>query len=317
MKWIVSHQSALEFWRKSYVKAVAGTRTTMKPPVLPRGTKELKAVNFWGLMPPLHVLVGAGSARKVCRGLRCHVNSCEHPGGSFLRMASGMVVSSQELCFMQMAHELSLVELVALGYELCGSYRLGSAPDQGFRADLPLTSVSGLGSYAAKAVGMRGRVNAQRALRYIADGSASPMETILAMLLTLPYSLGGYGFPRPQLNYCVATPAGASAGKAAGDSKYYCDLYWPDAKVDVEYDSDAYHTGSDRIAKDAIRRNALIRAGVTVISVSRIQINSAPELRELAKLLSKLLGKRLQFDPREFAYRHAKLMTQLLPKGFC
>jgi hypothetical protein len=316
MEWIISHQSALEFWRRTKAEvSLAGNKLcAINPPIKPLHEKELKSENLCNLTMPLHVLTGSGNARKVSRKMQCHVSSGEFPKESFIQMASGLTVSSPELCFLQMAGELSLTDIVTLGYEFCGSYRLdsGNEPDKGFRTDLPLTCVARLDSYLAKASGLKGCTNARRALRFIADGSASPMETVLTVLLTFPYRLGGYGFSLPLLNYRVDVPVGTTKG--AGKSTYYCDLYWPTGQLDVEYDSDAYHTGSDRIAKDAIRRNALLNAGVTVVTVSRKQIIEALRFRELAELLSKLLGKRLQYPRKEFAFRHAKLLKQLLPK---
>ena len=317
MKWIISHQSALEFWRRaSMEEALAGKRLrTMRPQAKPLDFDALLIKNFWGLAKPLHVLVGSSNARKANHNLHYHVSAGEFPYGSFIRMDSGLTVSSPELCFLQMASELSLLDLVALGYEFCGSYRLNgeSAKGKGFCKNLPLTSIGSLNSYIARSVGLKGCKNALKALRLIADGSASPMETILTMLLTLPYRLGGYGFPKPLLNYHIEMPV--SAKNPTGKSKnYYCDLYWPVEKVDVEYDSDAYHTGSNRITKDAIRRNAISSIGITVVTVSRKQVDDALKVRELAEVLSRLLGKRLQYPIKEFTHRSAKLLDQLLPE---
>jgi hypothetical protein len=135
------------------------------------------------------------------------------------------------------------------------------------------------------------------------------------MLLTLPYRLGGYGLPLPQLNYCITAPSSPSVHSeiASRKAKFYCDLYWPSHRVDVEYDSDAHHTGSDRIAKDALRRNALSSAGIIVLTVSRLQIVNADELYKVAKILSKFLNKRLKYSQPEFAARHKVLHKQLLP----
>ena len=315
MKWIISHQSALEYWRGADAdKALKGKiPRTIKPQAKPLNAEELYTENFRGLAKPLHVLVGNGNARKVNRNLHCHVYSGELPYGSFVQMESGLVVSSPELCFLQMAGELSLVDIVTLGFELCGRYRLDkeSAEGKGFREDLPLTGVGSLGSYIARISGLKGGKNALRALRFIADGAASPMETILTMLLILPYKLGGYGFPKPFLNYRIESPA--SVIKSTGKSKhYFCDLYWPDKKVDVEYDSDAYHTGPERIDQDAIWRNALTSMGITVVTVSSRQIFETQKMRELAKILSKLLRKRLKPPIVEFTYRYADLLDRLL-----
>jgi len=138
------------------------------------------------------------------------------------------------------------------------------------------------------------------------------METVLTMLLTLSYKLGGYGFALPRLNFpkTIAT----ENSKTLALTKYFCDLYWPKAAVDVEYDSEAYHTAPERVSRDAIRRNALSSVGVTVVTVSRRQIYSAVGFKEVAELLSKLLHKRLQYVQPEFSKHHAELRSQLLPK---
>ena len=232
-------------------------------------------------------------------------------------MPSGLIVSSPELCFVQMAGELPFAELVALGYELCGSYRIDkdNTDGKGFREELPLTNAAGLRSYAAKAAGLKGLNNSKQALNFIIDRSASPMETILAMMLTLPYRYGGYGFSKPQLNYRIEVPT--NFGKAAGKNGltvYYCDLYWNDKQVDVEYDSDAFHASSEQIFKDAVRRNALTKTGVTVITVSRKQIFEKESFRELAETLAKLLGKRLKCAGKDFRICQNKLRLQLLPR---
>ena len=312
MEWFICHQSALEFWRKSLAKeALAGKKVqprslSTKPMVI----KGYPVEDSPGLSMPIHILVGSENARKVSKRYTSHISSGQFPSGSFIKAVPGLIVSSPELCFIQMASELSLIKLIMLGFELCGTYRLDPAnePERGFRDDQPLTSVAKLDTYVAKATGLKGRTKARRALRYIADNSASPMETALAMLLTLPYQLGGYGFPMPLLNCRIDIKT--DVRRAANKSRLYCDLYWPDMQVDVEYDSDTYHAKPDRIAKDATRRNALISVGVNVITVSRRQIVNTGELRKVAEVLGKLLGKRLQY-PKKFLMQHALLRQEL------
>jgi len=339
MKWIFSHQTALEIWRKAPARSIETSTKlrNMKPPVKPIDTKELKIEKLQNLSLPLHVLVGSLNARKASKSLSCHISLAVIPEWSFIRMPSGLIVSSPELCFLQMAGELTFIDLIVLGYELCGTYRLDREdnPVKGFRNDLPLTNTGKLKSYADKAVNLKGCKNARRAISFIADGSASPMETILTMLLTLPYRFGGYGFPKPLLNYRIDAPLSTddsysdfptlitidSTGikssipmnELINKSKFSCDLYWHDSKVAVEYDSDAFHVGPDRIEKDAIRRNTLTSAKITMITASRRQVTDAKKLRELAEALSKLLGKRLNYPVKEFALRQANLMDKLLP----
>jgi len=314
MEWFVSHKSALEFWQKaqaSEVLAKKRMRSCTPPKDLP-DARGLRLENPFGLSLPLHILVENSNARNKSGKFVCHIGSRWFPGGSFIQVAPGIIMSSPELCFVQMAGEMSLIQLVMLGYEICGSYRLDSeaSTGRGFRDDVPLTSVNALKSFVAKLKGYKGIKNARRALRFIADGSASPMETILAMFLTLPYMLGGYSFPPPLLNCPIDVPD--SSKKAKGKSRYYCDMYWPDEQVDVEYDSDFYHTKEERIAKDAIRRNALTSVGIAVVTVSRKQINNTAELRRVAMALSGLLGKQLRCPKPEFTRNHAALRKELL-----
>jgi len=319
MKWIISHQSALEYWRNTKTKeSFAGKKLrAVTPTTKSLGLNELKFECLRNITTPLHVLVGSRNVRKVRKDMYCHVSQGKFPDGSFIKTSSGLIVSSPELCFLQMASVLSFIDLIALGYEFCGSYRLDkeSAEGKGFRDDLSLTNIASLQSYASKSVGRKGRMNALRALSFIAEGSASPMETVLAMLLTLPYRLGGYGFSKPLLNSRINVRKNIGKSKSRSNkSVYYCDLYWPDERIAVEYDSDAFHTGSDRIFKDAIRRNALAGVGVKVVTVSRKQIVELEGLREFAVVLSKLLGKRLKYPREDFASSQNKLRLQILPR---
>ena len=314
MTYLLSHRSALEFWSNSQAKiALSGKRLrAKKPPTRLPDTRGFCKENPLGLSLPLHVLVGSSNARKVARNLHCHISSEEYPSGSFIEVADGVMVCSPELCFIQMAEELSLAKLVLLGFELCGRYRPGNKEDEarGFRDDLPLTSVAKLKAYLSKAPVIKGKKAASRALQFVVDNSASPMESILTILLTLPYRLGGYGLEMPLLNYPITIPGDTK--KRTRKKLYLCDLFWPRQQIAVEYDSDDYHALKTQIAKDAIRRNDLISAGITVIVTTRKQVRETGSLRELAEILGKLLNKRMRYQSKEFPARHANLRAEIL-----
>ena len=138
---------------------------------------------------------------------------------------------------------------------------------------------------------MRGREIATRALQFVADNSASPMETKLTMFLCLKRTMGGYGLPFPKLNYPIEPTS--AARKAAHKQRYVLDLYWPKRKIDVEYDSDSYHASSEGIASDAQRRNALQLMGITVITVTRGQLYNAASFDRTARTIATSIGVRL------------------------
>ena len=231
------------------------------------------------------------------------------PKGWILDSENGFCVCSPEFTFLLMADTLDAMDLILLGYEFCGTYDV-SAGDLRFCA--PLTTVARLRSVAERAEGVRGRRSALCALQYVADGSASPRETVLAMLLCLPYRLGGYHLELPCMNYRI--DVGAQARKVASRRFYRCDLYWPRARLALEYDSDLEHLGSKKAASDSARRNALNALNVDVVSVTTLQIASRDEMKAIAHHVAKRLGKRLQCREPAFSAANLRLRTRLLGK---
>ena len=179
-----------------------------------------------------------------------------------------------------------------------------------------LTNLKVIKSFTALMKGVNGQKKALRASRYIADGSASPMETKLFMLLTLPYNLGGYGLPAPELNKRIDIGNVVKRGserynKGSGKSYYVCDLFWPKAKFAVEYDSDSYHTGADRIARDSKKRFDLETLGIKLITVTSRQIRNIDEFENIAKLIAKRLHKRLWYKEPKFLMAKRELRDLL------
>lgn len=239
---ILSHDSALEHLR-SLAFASDGAVTSVRPE-RDHAMSSAEAIDIGdqrlGLHSlPYHVLVGSGRARGRQARIVNHVCSQRLPKGSFRSIKRGFSVACPELCFIQMAETLSPVKLIELGFELCGSYSIDENDMRGFTGRGALMSTASLQRYLQKASGIKGTQAAKRALPHIIDGSASPMETKLAMLLSLPASYGGFGLPKPRLNHPVITK-----DESAYDGKrhYLCDLYWPDSKLAIEYDSDMFHT---------------------------------------------------------------------------
>jgi len=200
-----------------------------------------------------------------------------------------------------MASELPFVKLLELGLEFCGTYALPvkgalsegeDVPQKKLYNRIPLTNKERLATYLAHTEGVFGQRRFSRVLEYIEDSSASPRETLLFLLLTLPYRYGGYGFPKPDLNAKIM-PA-KTAKETSSKTFFRCDLFWSELDVAVEYESDLAHLTPQQIASDSKKRNSLAAMGIMVITVTNKQISSTVEFERVAKQLAVNLDRRLR-----------------------
>lgn len=323
MALVVTHMSSLELWRAMSNLRMLGSARELplasSSAVGSAGSVKPTAAEIETLMgscgflsSPIHLSVAFASKRFRGKRVVCHVSPhmSELPRGSFARMGKDAFLAAPSLAFVQAAEQLSFSRLIELSFELCGAYRLDPQRPGGFSSANPLTSIEALRRRTQCLQGERGANEAIRALSYALDGSASPMETKLAMLLCLPKCLGGYGLPWPQMNHRI--DMSGRSRKAASKDYYACDLFWPDCQIAVEYDSDAFHTGSERIASDASRRNALLARGVTVITITKRQVLDKKELDRTAASLAKALGKRQRAGRQDWTSRQLQLRSELL-----
>jgi len=274
----------------------------------------------WGLSLPLDIMVGTVNARRSSKAVRSRVYSKPLPYGAFINAGNGLYVSSPEFCFLQMAGDYSLAKLIMLGLELCGSYSLPckdsagadqNASEQAVFDIKPLTNKKKIEAFAARIGGWTGHSNSQalRALRYIADDSASPMETILVILLTLPYKRGGYGLPTPELNGRIDPKKGAE--RFIGRGFYRGDLLWRKYGVVAEYNSDAEHASPERIANDAIRRNDLNLCGIHEVTVTKKQLYDAELFDNVARQIAAKIGRELRYKKTGFPEARKELRSTI------
>lgn len=233
------------------------------------------------------------------------------PERSFIPISSSTYVSTPEACFLQMARGIPLVKLIVMGYELCGSYAVSPHyRESPLIKRQPRTSIPKLKAYLGKVKGVRGSGRADKALRFMIEESASPMETALAMILCLPPSLGGFNLPKPKMNYPITTNRETNY---LGDKKVLrCDLCWPEKKFALEYDSDLFHAESRKINKDSKRRTLIEAEGYHVISVTKNQIYDKAALRNIVDVSSRYLGKRIRISTQNFDSKHDELRNLLL-----
>ncbi len=165
-----------------------------------------------------------------------------------------------------------------------------------------------------EALGSRGysqAVHRAQKVRELAfDGSASPMETSLALLLTLPLEFGGFGLPRPQLN--VPIDVSISGGRMTVTP----DFLWREQRVALEYDSDEFHVnkGREQAGRDALRANALLAVGYRVFRATTQMTRTLEGVAVLAGQLAAALGAGLAEPTEVEELRRRRLFAELMPK---
>ena len=318
MRVILSHRLALEFWR-SALSDEGPARETCRacaiPKTGPRSSEVLEhpLVRSGIVSTPVHVLALDGRRRSTPH-LVVHQTK-PLPAASLRAIAapdSGrqLFVTSPELTFVHMASLLSFSQAVHLGYEWCGTYAPDESMPFGTRSRDPLTTPAKLDSYIEKLGKVRGVKNARSCLPHVLTGSASPRESILSELLTLPYASGGSNVAQPRMNAVVHL--GKRNAWTTGRSCFKCDLLWRDEGVAVEYDSTLCHTGATRIAEDASRRNALESLGFTVVTATWRQVANYREYNRFARILAGHLGSRIRPRCADYARRQFALRAELL-----
>ena len=269
------------------------------------------------LSRPVHLLVRASGNRRALRETSTHVWSSEVPREAFVSAsaAAGVFVCAPEFALMSMARSTDVLGLIIAGFEACGTFQTASFDARGFKTRDALTTPADVVRVAAAAGTFPGAGRLRRAMRYAIAGAASPMEAILAMLLCLPCSLGGYGLPRPELNGRIDVPR--KHAQSVDGAYYVCDLLWREAGVCVEYDSMMFHSGAQKIAADARRRDALALLGFEVHAVTAAQVSSADLLDRVARLIALRLGHRIRTDcVPDWEQRRRDLRRRLLGEAY-
>ena len=299
----IGHKTALAYWRthdRNWAQPISqAAPQENNPPYY----SQIDTGILWKFSideKPVSFLVSCKANMRKSQNLSPRIWSGKHPSRSFYKIAQDLYISTPEATFLQLGKESSLIQLITIGYELCGSYGLSAQSDSGFLRREPRSNPQLIERYLEKCDGIHGVKAAKRASSYIAKGSASPMESLLSMLLCLPPSLGGFGLPRPELNFPIETNEGGIVMRR-------CDLYWPDQRFALEYDSDTFHSDASKLHLDSSRRSTLEKAGVHVVSVTKNQVFDRGQLFNLATIVSKRLEKRLSPTPFNFSQKQDEI----------
>ena len=332
MKLYLAPESSLELIR--YLRSTNGEDGLMGTPMrkrmlvdainTSRGIDELDTTAHYWLEhagSPIHALVPERAKGTSTKRLVTHVLGEPAPNGGIIDLGHNVAICSPQFAFMLMTTQIDLVDAVKLGMEFCGTYsrwRLEPAnmgdpyyaerpESRACTFDVPIAmNLKRTESFVNRQRGHRGALGARAALRWMAEGSASPMETAVYLLLCLPKRLGGYGFPKPVLNprLIVSNPD--------GKKERHPDLFWLGANIDIEYNSDEAHSGEWSRYRDSKREIELVVGNVTVLPLTRAQLMDAGEFDTFAQGLRRLLGIRARAADPTWVERRDALRQRLL-----
>lgn len=251
----------------------------------------------------MHLMVPGNRSSHTPQGIARHVRTAPLPSRALVRLTDDVLVSSPELLFVELAPTLTETKLILLGFELCGAYVLDSGHSAGFRKREPLMTVAGALRFLDGCGEAKGVAKARRALATVLDGSRSPMETALALMLCAPRRMGGLGFAPPLLNEPVRTADGVK----------YVDVCWPERGLGLEYQGRAYHDDAQAQARDGRRESRLLASGMRIIDVWYDDVRNERLFDKLAKDVAVLLGTRLRIRSGKFEKKQWRLRADVLP----
>ncbi|MGN0286647.1 MAG: hypothetical protein ACI4B6_03180 [Atopobiaceae bacterium] len=258
----------------------------------------------------IDVVVSKRSERRQSRQVHAHAWSAGISNDQVIKLRDHLYVCSPESVFLQMADCLPLLDLVRLGHQMCGRYSLADGAG-GFVKHPAITTIAQLETYLAGIPkGTRGIKKARRALRLMHNNSWSPMETVTAMLLSMPRRMGGFGLPSPRLNHRIELDRNSS--QVGGQENIYVDLLWPDAKFGIEYNGEAYHRNTSR---DLRRELTLRKAQLNVVTLGIQQVRDQVQFREVVSQAAEHLGVKLRRATPLIAKKRTNLLAALLPHG--
>ena len=321
---LLNNRSAIEAWGRGFARGAK--------PWDDDGTimcvYEVRALNDARLLlPPVStpISIATQSPRNRNRSARwqCQVWSKPFPPHSLWKLAEpNILISAPWFCYLQMASKLNLADAIRLGMELCGTHStLPFSPSITFNGTLtaeeirngcaktpPITNARQLRAGLAMLPNHKSAM-AVIAAQYVLDGSRSPAESRLYIILCLPTKRGGYGLIKPELN--VKIPLPKHLQDICGSPYYIADFYYPHHGLVVEYEGHYHWEGNARM-DDNVRDLIFRELGITVIRIGKKQLENPALLDLQVREISRRLGIKYH-EPTDYVLKaRAKLLKDVL-----
>lgn len=236
-----------------------------------------------------------------------------------LELGEETYVASPALNWVLESAHVDDVAALEIAMEMCGSY--ARSPESALLTQLPSactpsTLLHGVQALAQAVRGQRvpGLPRALKMARFVLGSSASPMETKVAILLSLPVFFGGWGVKGLLLNRRVEL---TSEQREIADKPYLVlDGYVAGNRIGYEYDSREYHDLTDRGYRDRVRVTAAQCLDIKLLSLTADIVMDEERCISFCDEFSRLTGKRQRVLSERTVQRRRRLRQRLgLPLG--
>ena len=257
--------------------ANAMVRAPLVPESTPGAAMERELAVYYGHLPEIQgVRIHQESNGKVDLLIR-DVNSASTRANVALHICNSKVlplmllpidtdlkgfITSPEFTYLQIASKLDFIGTILAGSALCSDYFLNQDGHGGVsqRQNGPLTNRAAIAKFLATQERKRGIIPAKRALQHIVEKARSPREASLALLLCLPYNLGGFNLGTVELNKPIELENryGEKITRIPDLTIQLKDKRQKRAMVLLDYDPAVTHSGNQKIMRDLDRENELV-----------------------------------------------------------
>lgn len=301
---ILSHTSALEALRSSELRGrlEREERCTVELPALAPSAQDIDELSsrlavVARLKRPVNVLVAKTAPRTRSKAVTTHFPGTELPPDSLVPVGLDVYCVSPEHLAVQMAPQLTDLELTYLLSELLGIYAIAPAHKDGMiKRDAPITTRERIENHLDQLGSAPGTLRVRRVLRKACVGSASPRETKLSLRLGLGRAEGGYCLNVLSMNEPLEVKR-IHDSMTTGVRKPDILLRAPAARrgsdaqrgVAVEYDG-IVHAMPLQHAKDVRRHNELTAIGINEYLVTDAEYGNLDYMDGLIERIRDDLG---------------------------
>lgn len=174
------------------------------------------------------------------------------PPNSFIEVEPGIAISSPELLFVELADEMSPMQHLMLGHELCGSFSRDPLDWRNGPVTFwcpPVTSRDKIDAFLRLSNWNQKTAKARETVSRLSDNAWSPTESVIAAIASLPLDEFGYELGPCILNERVETSEGTH-GTSAKESRVP-DILFEGTPVGLNYDG-AVHLNLDSVVSAAM-----------------------------------------------------------------